>query len=294
MERKLILGIDYNNMLYSSFYGPEVINSKQMNVNAINGFFFKLKKLKEFLNPDYIIICNDLGREKTFRRKLYPAYKSNRNATPSSIGEQIPYGLRILSSLGYPILNDDNYEADDLLGMLSRYTMDNDMSMIIASSDKDFFQLINDSVNIFNMRYQEIIDKEWIWDKYKLIPDQLIDLKALIGDKSDNIPGAYGIGERTGLDLLHKFETLDGIYKNLETIRPVLRNRLEIDKRIVELSKTLGTILTDYKLIALDESKLLRKDPDLGELRETINYLELYQLHNIMKFSLLHDKLIDQ
>lgn len=287
MDRELILGIDYNNLMYSSFYGNELLNSKQMNVNAINGFFFKLKKLREFLNPDYIIICNDLGREKTFRRKLYSQYKSNRSSVPSSIGEQIPYGLRILSALGYPIINDDNYEADDMLGMISNYSVDNNMNMIIASSDRDFFQLVNDNVNIFNMKYQEIIDKEWIWNKYNLIPSQLIDLKALIGDKSDNIPGAYGIGERTGLELLHKFNSLEGIYKNIEMIKPVLRSRLETDKQIVELSRTLGTILTDYNIINMTQSKLERDTPNINDLQNTINYLELYQLHNIMKFTLL-------
>jgi DNA polymerase-1 len=294
MDRKLILGIDYNNIMFASYYSPEKINSKLINTNAINGFFFKLKKLKEYVNPDYIVICNDLGREKTFRRKIYPGYKANRQSTPSSIGEQFAYGLQIAQALGYPIINDDNYEADDTLGMISRYAIDNNMDMIIASSDRDYFQLVTDEINIFNMKHQELIDIEWIQNKYGLTPDQLIDLKALIGDKSDNIPGARGIGEYTGLELLQTWGSIEKIYKNLECIKPALRNRLELDKKNVDMSKFLGTIITDYSLIDINMNKIERQPQDTNQLRDVINYLELYQLHDIMKYTLLHDKLITE
>lgn len=289
-KNKLILGIDFNNVMYASYYTPELINTKGINVNAVKGFFFKLKNLKEYLNPDYIVICNDLGREKTFRKKIYSGYKSNRQATPSSIGEQFAYGMQIIQALGYPIINNDNYEADDILGMLSRYAMDNKMNMIIASSDRDFYQLVTDQVHIFSMKYKEIIDKGWIYNKYHLTPEQLIELKGIVGDKSDNIPGAFGIGESTGLELIQRWGSIEAMYKNIEMVRPLLRNKLEMNKRLVEMSKLLGTIVTDYSLIGLNESMIERKEPNSGELYETLRDLELYSLYNVMQYSLLGDK----
>jgi DNA polymerase-1 len=269
-KKKLILGIDFNNIMYSSYYSPELINSKGINVNAIKGFFFKLKNLKEYLNPDYIVICNDLGREKTFRKKIYSGYKSTRKVTPSSIGEQFAYAMQIIQALGYRVINNENYEADDILGMLSRYAIDNNMNMIIASSDRDFYQLITDSVHIFSMKYKEIIDQKWIYEKYQLIPEQLIELKALVGDKSDNIPGALGIGDSIGLDLIQRWGSVEAVFKNMEYIKPLLRNKLEMNKRLIEMSKVLGTIITDYSLIGLNDTMIKRNQPNTGELYEAL------------------------
>jgi DNA polymerase-1 len=287
---KLILGIDFNNIMYSSYYTPELINTKGINVNAVKGFFFKLKNLREYLNPDYIVICNDLGREKTFRKKIFSGYKSTRQPTPSSIGEQFAYAMQIIQALGYRNINDENYEADDVLGMTSRFAMDNGMRMVIASSDRDFYQLITDKVNVFSMKYKEIIDRQWIYDKYHLVPEQLIELKALVGDKTDNIPGAYGIGENIGLELIQRWGSVEAVYKNLEMVKPLLRNKLEMNKRSVEMSKLLGTIVTDYSLIGLDKSMITRNEPNPGELYETLRYLEIYSLYNVMQYTLLGDK----
>ena len=287
---KLILGIDFNNIMYSSYYTPELINTKGNNVNAVKGFFFKLKNLREYLNPDYIVICNDLGREKTFRKKIYAGYKSNRQSTPSSIGQQFAYAMQIIQALGFRVINNENYEADDILGMISRFAIDNKMRMLIASSDRDFYQLITDKINVFSMKYKEIIDRPWIYDKYHLIPEQLIELKALVGDKSDNIPGAHGIGENIGLELIQRWGSVEAVYKNLEMVKPLLRNKLEMTKRSVEMSKLLGTIVTDYSLIELDAAMIERNEPNHAELYETLRELELYSLYNIMQYNLLGDK----
>ena len=290
LARKLILGIDFNNIMYSSFYTPELINTKGINVNAVKGFFFKLKNLREYFNPDYIVICNDLGREKTFRKEIYAGYKSTRKTTPSAIGDQFAYAMQIIQALGWGIINNERYEADDSLGMVSRFAIDNNMNMIIASSDRDFYQLITDKVNVFSMKYKEIIDRAWIYDKYHLLPEQLIELKGIVGDKSDNIPGAQGIGDNTGLELIQQYGSIEALYKNMELIRPLLRNRLEMDKKIVMMSKLLGTIVTDYSLIGLNAAMIERKEPNPGELYEILRELELYSLYNVMQYNLLGDK----
>ena len=179
MEKKLVLGIDFNNLFYGSYYGEKLINSKGMNVNAIKGFFFKLKLLKETFNPDYIVVANDLSRSKTFRRKIYKQYKSQRKDHDDDILKQLRYGQQLVSLLGYELINNEIYEADDILGMISKYIKENNMNMIICSSDRDLYQLINDSIFIFSPRNKELIDESYMLMKYKLTPQQWIECKML-------------------------------------------------------------------------------------------------------------------
>ena len=137
--RPLILGIDFNNMVFGSYYGEKLINSKGINTNAIKGFFMKLKSLKDSLNPDYIVFANDLSRDRTFRRKLYKPYKAQRKEHDPDIMLQLKYTAQIAALIGYKFINNEMYEADDVLGMISKYTTDNNMDMILASSDKDMY-----------------------------------------------------------------------------------------------------------------------------------------------------------
>lgn len=290
-DRKLVIGIDFNNILFGSYYGQKLINSKGINVNAIKGFFFKIKSLKEMFEPDYIILANDISREKTFRRKLYKPYKAQRKSHDEDIIKQLKYASHIASLLGYPFINNELYEADDVLGMISNYTTEHNMDMIIASSDKDLYQLINDKTFILSPKNKDLIDPFWLMDNYKLTPQQWIELKMLQGDRSDNIPGIPGIGEVTALRLMQQFGSIDNIYQHLNSLKPALKDILIKGKDILPITRDLVTIVTDYSKINFKGDMLNRNEIYQDELFNVLRELELYSLFNVMNYSLLDNKL---
>lgn len=290
MDRKLVLGIDFNNMLFGSYYGAPLINSKGINVNAIKGFFFKLKALKDIFNPDYIVCANDVSREKTFRRKLYKGYKAQRKPHDPDVMRQLEYTHRIAALIGYPFISHEAYEADDILGMISRFTGERDIDMVIASSDRDMYQLVTDTTFIFSPRGKDLVDKAYMQQTYKLTPEQWIELKMLQGDRSDNIPGIPGIGEVTALQLMQQFGSIDGIYSHLSYVKPSVRKLLEEHKDILPLTRELVTIVTDYYKIGLNENDLKPKERFENEVMNLIQELEIYSLFNVMQYSLFVDK----
>ena len=290
MENKLILGIDFNNLLFGSYYGEKLINSKGMNVNAIKGFFFKMKTLKDMFDPDYIVISNDISRSKTFRRKLYAPYKAQRKEHDDDVLTQMKYAAQLCSLLGYPFINNELYEADDILGMVSKYADEHNMTFIAVSSDRDLYQLITDNVFIYSHKNKEIIDKQYMHDKYKLTPNQWIELKMLQGDRSDNIPGIPGVGEVTALKLMQQWGSIEGIYSHLGYLKPALREILKNNEKILPLTRELVTIITDYTKIGLTEEMLYTKEKYPNEIYSLLEELEIYSLFNIMNYSLLLDK----
>lgn len=292
MDKKpLILGIDFNNMVFGSYYGEKLINSKGINVNAIKGFFFQLKNLKDSLNPDYIVFTNDISRERTFRRKLYKPYKAQRKEHDPDILTQIKYAAQIAALIGYPFISDELYEADDALGMISQYATDNNMEMIIASSDKDMYQLVTDDIYVYSRRNKELIDKNWLEEKYQLTPAQWIELKMLQGDRSDNIPGIDGVGEVTALKLMQQYKSIEGIYNHLGSFKPSLKDKLISGKERLPLTRELVTIITDYSKIGLTGDMLKQKEKYPMELFKLLEELELPSLYNVMNYSLLMEKL---
>lgn len=291
-NRKVVIGIDFNNVLFSSYYGQKLINSKGINVNAIKGFFFKIKSLKDMFNPDYIVFCNDVSRDRTFRRKLYKPYKAQRKSHDEDIMIQMKYTTNILALLGYTFINNELYEADDVLGMISRYTTDNNMDIIISSSDKDLYQLVDDHVYIMSPRNNNLIDRSWLMDHYRLTPEQWVELKMLQGDVSDNIPGIPGIGEITALRLMNEYGSIDNIYANLNKLKSNKAELLLKHKEVLPLTRDLVTIITDYTKIDFNDDKLKRKEIFRKELFELLENLELYSLFNIMNYSLIPDNSI--
>lgn len=290
MDKKLVLGIDFNNLLFGSYYGENLINSKGINVNAIKGFFFKMKALKDMFDPDYIVIANDISRSKTFRRKLYAPYKAQRKEHDDDVMQQMKYASQLCALIGYPFINNELYEADDILGMISNYASEHDMTFIAVSSDRDLYQLINDNVYIYSHKNKEIIDRQYMYDKYRLTPEQWIELKMLQGDRSDNIPGIPGVGEVTALKLMQQWGSIEGIYSHLGYLKPSLRDVLVKNKDILPLTRELVTIVTDYTKIGFTEDMLNINGRFPNEIYELLSELEIYSLFNIMKYSLLLDK----
>ena len=287
MKRKMVIGIDFSNMLFGSYYGEPLINSHGVNVNAIKGFFFKIKSLKDTFDPDYIVFAYDVARDKTFRRKLYKHYKDHRKPKDPDILNQLQETSNMISLMGYPTFSHEEYEADDILGMLSKFTYDNDMDMIMVSSDKDLYQLINEHVYVYSIRNREIIDLDWLEDNYRLTPAQWIEYKILMGDRSDNIPGVDGVGEITALRLMQQFGSIENVYKHLNQLKPGLKDALIRGEPNLQLTKDLVTIITDYNLIGLKMKMLEPKPKHVKSVFKTIERLEIHSLFNIMKYSLL-------
>ena len=285
--KELIIGLDFNNLVYGSYYGEKLINSKGINVNAIQSFFYKMKMLIENLNPNYIVLANDISRDKTFRRKIFPAYKSTRKPTDEDIITQMKYCSQLAALLGFPFINDPLYEADDILRMISKYATENNMEMIIISSDRDLYQLINDSVFIYSLKNREIIDRNWMYSKYRIYPEQWVELKILMGDRSDNIPGIEGIGEIGALKLLYEFKTIENIYSHLSSVKPALKDKLINGRDSIELMRKLVTIVTDYNLINFNREMIYRQNAYPDEVYGLLEELELNSLINVMRFSLL-------
>lgn len=290
MNRKILIGIDFVNMLFGSYYGEKLINSKGQNVNAIKGFFFKLKILKDMFNPDYIVFGNDLNRNRTFRRQLYKPYKAQRKPMDPDVEFQIKSCRRLLALIGYPFIENELYEADDILGMVSRFCNERDIDVVIVSSDRDLYQLITDRTCIYSQKNKELIDRAWLFQKYKLTPEQWIELKMLQGDRSDNIPGVNGIGEVTALKLMQQYGSIEEIYSHIGSHKPGIKDVLLKGKSILPLTRELVTIVTDYSKINLTEDMINMNERFQNEVYSLLEELELYSLFNIVNYSLFIDK----
>ena len=287
-DKDIVLGIDFNNLLFTSYYSPPLINSNGMNVNAINGFFRKLSILVEIFNPASIVIACDLSRSRTFRRRLFRDYKAQRKPLDNEIINQIDSAKQICSLLGYPVIDNVEFEADDILGMTSRLCRDNNLEMVIVSSDKDMYQLLTDTTYISSPKIDELITQDWLLNKYKVAPGQWIEVKMLQGDRSDNIPGIPKIGEITALQLIQDYGNIENIYKHINQLKPSIRETLLENKHTLDLLRQLVTIVTNYSLIELNIESIQMNVPMEDMLFEVLSELELFGLFNTMRYNLLN------
>ena len=160
MDNTTALLIDFNNVLYAHYYTKPLLNSKGQNINAIKGFLMRLKNLREIYNPKYIVICHDISRERTFRRELYKDYKGQRGTTDSDVRWQMDRTIQLLALMGYPILGNERFEADDFIGMTSHLLTELGMNSVIVSADKDLYQLVNDHTCIWSFRKGITVDED--------------------------------------------------------------------------------------------------------------------------------------
>ena len=254
MKKRAIL-IDGNNLLFRSYYataytGNLMTNSKGFPTNALYGFINMINKIINEENPEYVMIAFDKG--KNFRQDLYDNYKDGRIETPQDLKLQFPVAKEICTLMGIKYIECDNYEADDIIGTFARMAdEDKNYNATIISSDKDLLQLISDEVNVKLLKQKDYIlmDEKTFIDTYGIKPIRMIDLKSLMGDPSDNIPGVKGIGEKTAISLLQKYETLDGVYEHIDEIKGKLKEKLQLDKENAYFSYKLATI---YKNIDFD------------------------------------------
>ena len=243
---KTLLAIDGNSILNRAFYGIKPLSTKDgFPTNALYGMVNIIEKQKEALSPDYMVVAFDL-KAPTFRHKLYDAYKAGRRPMPDDLRAQFPVAKELLSALGYHILELEGYEADDILGTLAEMSKNEGARAYLLTGDRDALQLIDEDVHVLLATNFETIDmdKAAFLAKYGVPSEHFIDVKALMGDSSDNIPGVPGVGEKTALSLIAKFGTIDGVYEHLDEAgsTPSLRKKLEEGKDSAYLSKTLVTI----------------------------------------------------
>lgn len=252
--KKIVL-IDGNSILNRAFYG--IMGNKMLTTpdgkytNAVYGFLAILFKVLEDIEPEYLMVTFDL-KAPTARHKLYDGYKATRKGMPNELAEQMPILKDILKSMNIKVIEKEGYEADDVLGTMAKRSEKDGFDVTIVSGDRDTFQLTSNRVKVriphtkMGKTETETFGREEVLKKYGVTPKQLIEVKGLQGDTSDNIPGVPGIGEKTALELVKKYKTIDGIYEAIEKgeddLKPKAKERLLENKELAMLSRTLGTI----------------------------------------------------
>lgn len=272
--KKMVL-IDGTNFIFRSFYATAVQgrlmrNSKGMATNGLFGFVNMVNKIITEEQADYYVVAFDEG--KTFRHRMYDDYKGHRTSAPEELIEQLPYAKPILEGMGVKWLTAEDYEADDIVGSLAKQYC-KEMEIVAISSDKDYLQLICDTVTVKLLKKSDFIyyDTNKLMEDFQLTPIQIVDLKALEGDKSDNIPGVKGVGEKTALKLIHEYGSLEGIYENIDNIKGKLQEKLITDKENAFFSKELAKIYTDLRF-DLDDLEYLGIQDSLRTVYEELEF----------------------
>lgn len=278
---KKLLIIDGNSIINRAFYGIRILTNKfGLCTNGIYGFLNIMFKHIEQLEPDSIAVAFDL-KAPTFRHKMYSEYKAQRKGMPAELAQQMPVMKEILSAMNITILEKEGYEADDIIGTVSRICRETGYECYILTGDRDDLQLATDTTKILltvtrgGATTTTEMDGDDVEDAYGVTPTQFIDVKGLMGDTSDNVPGVKGIGEKTAFEYIKKFKSIENLYKHLDdsAIKPAARRKLEEGRELAALSKTLCTIDTHVPISFSPEDAAVR-EYDNDRLRELFTNLE--------------------
>lgn len=284
MPDKIFL-IDAYALIFRSYYAfirNPIHNSEGFNTSILHGFLTTITDIIKKENPTYLVVVFD-DDKPSFRKGLFDAYKSNRPKTPEDIKSSIPILKFFFKSLGITFLQMENYEADDVIGALAKKVASEGLETYMFTSDKDYYQLLSDHIYIYKPKSKtsgyDTIKKSDILDKFGIKSEQhFVDILALWGDSSDNIPGAKGIGEKSSLELVSQFGAIENIYENINNVPEKYRNKLIDSKEQVFLSKKLATIVTDIELsINLDSCKLSEV-----ALKEALPLFKKYELRSVL------------
>ena len=257
-RRPILMLIDGPSLVYRGYFAlPPLTMSDGTLVNAVFGFLQIVLRGMQDLKPDYAMLSFDVGQPQ-FRFDAYPEYKAGRPSMPDDLRAQFPIVREIAQMMNIPIRELEGYEADDVIGTLVQQAKRAGVDTYIVSGDLDGLQLVNDHVRLLTTRMgvaaTVIYDEAKVMERYGLRPDQMLDYKALKGDTSDNIPGVPGVGEKTAVQLLQQFETLDAIYERLDEVKGKLRDRLAEHRESAFMSREVGRIITDLPVeLNLDE-----------------------------------------
>lgn len=271
-----LMVIDGNSLMYRAFYAMSPVpNSDGLCTNAVYGFMNMLLKAIDDHSPSHIAVAFDV-HGKTFRHDKYPEYKGNRSPTPDELRPQFPMIKRLLNSMKIAIVEAPGFEADDILGTLANTWTDKEIETVLITGDKDILQLINQNTKVLltkrGLSDIDIYDDELLYSRYGLNPWQIPELKGLMGDNSDNIPGIRGVGEKTALKLLYEFKSIDELYNNTDKLKGKLKEKIVDGKDSAFLSRSIAVIKTDidlddnldnYKFISFEQTDVLDALEDL-------------------------------
>jgi DNA polymerase-1 len=277
-KRPSLFIIDGSNNVYRSYYAiRNLTNSSGFSTNAVYGFVTTLRKLLKDHDPDCIAVAFDEGRE-TARTTQFADYKKDRKPMPDDLVVQIPLVYEVLEGFRIPVIRSVEWEADDFIGSLACTARDRGYDVVIATSDKDFFQLVGDGIRLYHTGREVLYDAKGVEEAFGLPPEKVVDVMAIWGDAIDNIPGVPGIGEKGAKGLIQQFGSLDGVYENLDQIKKAAqRKTLEDNRDKAYLSKELARIKCDLDL-AIDFETLKRTDPDRPKLHDVFSRLEFASL----------------
>lgn len=281
LEEKMII-IDGNSLINRAYYAMPLLNTKSgVFTNAVYGFVNMLYRVLEDYQPDYIAVAFD-RKAPTFRHLEFEPYKAGRKKMPPELAQQIPILKNVLDAFQIYQIEIDGFEADDLIGTLARYCENKNIRSFIVTGDKDALQLVSSKVQVLitkkGISSLEIYDEQAVIETYGITPEQFIDLKGLMGDKSDNIPGVPGIGEKTGTKLIREFNSIENLLQNLDQVSSsATRKKLEEYAQQAILSKRLATIVTDVP-VELSIEKMRYREPNYDKLFSLFRELEFYSL----------------
>jgi DNA polymerase I len=272
--KKLYL-VDSSAMFYRAFFAlPPLTNSSGMQTNALYGFVSMTIKLLKDCKPDYIAYCFDRS-EPSFRHEMYSEYKATRDDMPDTLRPQVPYMKKLTDALGLFSIDKERYEADDVIGSLTRWGREQNLDVTIVSGDKDFAQLVKPGVSLYDTMKDVRLDSDGVYGKWEVRPEQIIDYLAIVGDTSDNIPGVKGVGPKGAVKLLKEFGTLDKVYENIDMIKPPgVQKKMAESKESAAMARKLLTIVVDLDLpVSLDAMKLQHIDqPKLVALLQELGF----------------------
>lgn len=291
---KLLL-IDGNSIINRAFYG--IMGNKMLMLedgtytNAVYGFLSILFKELEDIKPEYLAVAFDL-KAPTKRHEIYKEYKATRKGMPDELASQMPILKEVLTAMNVDIIEKEGYEADDILGTLAKWGESENLEVVILTGDRDSFQLVSDNIRVRIPRTKmgktetEDYTKQKVLEEYGLEPSDLIEVKGLMGDNSDNIPGVPGVGEKTAINLIKEYKTIDGVYENIDKIKGKLKERLEENKELAYLSKRLGIIDVNSP-IEKDMGTIKNEEWDKEQVLELFKklkfnrFIERFNLNNL-------------
>ena len=283
-----LLILDGNSVINRAFFGVKPLTNREgLYTHAIYGFLNILERMEKEEQPEAVCVAFDL-HGPTFRHEKYDAYKANRHGMPEELAQQMPVMKDVLRAMNIPIFECQGWEADDIIGTVGKICRNNDWECVIVTGDRDSLQLIDDHVHVKlviskpGQTTANLYDNEKFFEEYGFEPQKMVDLKALMGDSSDNIPGVAGVGPKTATELLLKFGSLDGIYQNLddESIRPKLREKLETSREMAYLSYDLATIRCNAPIDFAPQDAII----------QPYNRVALYEIFARLEFVRLIDR----
>ena len=284
MSERLVI-IDGKSVFYRGYYAMPNLSTKEGTpTGGVYGFAMMALEVIKRLKPDYVCVAWDKSKTNIrLRRELCPAYKANRKPAPPDFYEQIPILHDLLDALEWPLYEVDDYEADDIMGAFAKQAGEKGIESYLITSDLDVLQLINSHTHIYTLKKGlsniELFNVAYFEEKYGVGPHQWADVKALKGDASDNIPGVAGIGEKTALQLIKQYETLEGVYNHLDELKPAVKAKLEKDKDMALLSQKLVTLMVDAPVtIDLEEARL-----DATVTPEFVGMLRKLEFSNLLR-----------